>query len=117
MDRDGKLIPNLRKEDFAVWENGVQQRVAYFASVEKPFTVALMIDTSGSTREKLGPIQDAALSFVDQLRPEDRVMVVSFDDRIRVLQEPTNDRYALRGAIRQVEPGGGTRLYDAVDMV
>src|SRR5207249_3633271 len=85
MDRDGKYIPNLRKEDFRIWEDGVEQQVAYFASTEKPFTVALLIDTSGSTREKLQDIQDAALAFVDKLRADDRVMVISFDEQIRVL--------------------------------
>ena len=117
MDRDGKYIPNLGKEDFRVWEDGVEQRVAYFASTEKPFTVALMIDTSGSTRFKLEEIQDAAIAFVEQLRADDRVMVVSFSDKIRILSQPTSDRYALRNAIRQTEPGSGTRLYDAVDQV
>jgi len=118
MDRDGKYIPNLRKEDFRIWEDGVEQQVAYFASTEKPFTVALVIDTSGSVRERLQEIQDAAMSFVNDLRPDDRVMVVSFDDRIRfILAEPTNDRYAIRGAIQQVRAGDGTRLYDAVDQV
>ena len=117
MDRDGKYIPNLRKENFRVWEDGVEQQVAYFASTEKPFTVALLIDTSGSTKEKLQDIQDAAMAFVNQLRADDRVMVVSFDDKIRVLTQPTSDRYVLRGAIDQVRPGSGTRLYDAVDQV
>jgi Ca-activated chloride channel homolog len=117
MDRDGKYIPNLGKEDFRVWEDGVEQRVAYFASTEKPFTVALMIDTSGSTRFKLEEIQDAAIAFVEQLRADDRVMVVSFSDKIRILSQPTSDRYALRNAIRQTESGNGTRLYDAVDQV
>jgi VWFA-related protein len=117
MDRDGKYIPNLTKDDFHVWEDGVEQRVAYFASTEKPFTVALLIDTSGSTRFRLEEIQDAAIAFVEQLRPDDRVMVVSFSDKIRVLSQATNDRYALRNAIRQTEPGSGTRLYDAVDQV
>jgi Ca-activated chloride channel homolog len=117
MDRDGKYIPNLSKEDFRVWEDGVEQQVAYFASTEKPFTVALLLDTSGSTRFKLDEIQNAAITFVNQLRPEDRVMVVSFDDRIRVLCQPTNDRYAIRNAIQQVDVGSGTRLYDAVDTV
>jgi Ca-activated chloride channel homolog len=117
MDRDGKFIPNLRQEDFLIWENGVEQRVAYFASVDKPFTVALVIDTSGSTKSRLMEIQDAATTFVNQLRPDDRVMVVSFSDRIRVLAQPTNDRYVLRDAIRMTEPGSGTRLYDAVDMI
>jgi len=118
MDRDGKYIPNLRKEDFRVWEDGVEQQVAYFASTEKPFTVALLIDTSGSTRFKLEEIQDAAIAFVNQLRADDRVMIISFNDKIRVLtRQPTNDRALLREAIRQTEPGDGTRLYDAVDQV
>ena len=117
MDRNGKFIPNLRKEDFHIWENGVEQQVAYFASVDKPFTVALVIDTSGSTKNRLMEIQDAAITFVNQLRPDDRVMVVSFSDKIRVLSQPTNDRYALRDAIQRTEPGSGTRLYDAVDLI
>jgi Ca-activated chloride channel family protein len=117
MDRDGKYIPNLRKEDFRVWEDGVEQQVAYFGSTEKPFTVALVIDTSGSTQFKLDAIQNAAMAFVNQLRSDDRVMVVSFDDRIRVLCQPTNDRYLIRGAIERVSAGSGTRLYDAVDTV
>jgi VWFA-related protein len=117
MDRDGKYIPNLAKEDFRVWEDGVEQRVAYFASTEKPFTVALVIDTSASTRYKLEEIQDAAISFVNQLRPDDHVMVVSFDDKIRVLEQPTSDRSALRNAILQTRIGSGTRLYDAMDQV
>jgi VWFA-related protein len=117
MDRDGKYIPNLAKEDFRVWEDGVEQRVAYFASTEKPFTVALVIDTSASTRYKLEEIQDAAIAFVNQLRPDDRVMVVSFEDKIRVLEQPTSDRSALRNAILQTRIGSGTRLYDAMDQV
>jgi VWFA-related protein len=118
MDRDGKYIPDLRKEDFRIWEDGVEQQVAYFASTEKPFTVALLIDTSGSTQFKLGEIQDAAIAFVNQLRADDRVMIVSFNDKIRVLtSQPTNDRALLRNAIRQTEAGAGTRLYDAVDQV
>jgi Ca-activated chloride channel homolog len=117
MDRDGKYIPNLRKEDFRVWEDGVEQQVAYFASTEKPFTVALVIDTSGSTKYKLDEIQNAAIAFVQQLRADDRVMVVSFSDKIRVLSQPTSDRSALRNAILQTDAGSGTRLYDAVDTI
>jgi VWFA-related protein len=117
MDRDGKYIPDLRREDFRLYEDGVEQEIAYFASVEKPFTVVLMLDTSGSTHFRLDEIQDAAIAFVDQLREDDRVMVVSFDDSVRVLTEPTSDRARLREAIRRTHSGDGTRLYDAVDMV
>jgi Ca-activated chloride channel family protein len=117
MDRSGRYIPDLRQEDFRIYEDGVEHKVAYFASVEKPFTVALVLDTSGSTQFRLDEIQDAAIAFVDQLRPEDRVMVVAFAERAQVLSEPTNDRRALRNAIRRTHTGGGTSLYDTVDFV
>jgi VWFA-related protein len=117
LDRDGRFISALRKEDFRIFEDGAEQQVAYFATTEEPFTVALVIDTSGSTRFKLEDIQDAAIAFLDQLRPDDRVIIVSFDDSVRVLSEATSDRRTLRDAIRRTRPGGGTRLYDAVDMV
>jgi Ca-activated chloride channel family protein len=116
-DRDGKYIPNLSKTDFRLWEDGVEQRVAFFASVEKPFSVVLLLDTSGSTRFKIEDIQDAAIAFVNQLRPDDRVMVVSFDDEIRVLTDFTGDRNRIREAIRRTRTGNGTKLYDAVDLV
>jgi Ca-activated chloride channel family protein len=117
LDRDGRFIGGLHKEDFRIFEDGTEQEVAYFAPVEQPFTVALVIDTSGSTRFKLEDIQDAAIAFLEQLRPDDRVIVVSFDDEVRVLSEATNDRGALRSAIRRTRTGNGTRLYDAVDLV
>ncbi|HLL71655.1 MAG TPA: VWA domain-containing protein [Pyrinomonadaceae bacterium] len=117
MDRAGKYVPSIRQQEFRIWEEGVEQEIAYFATVEKPFTVALVLDTSGSTRYRLTEIQDAAIAFVNQLRPEDRVLVVSFDDEVRVLSEATSDRARLRDAIRRVRPGEGTKLYDAVDFV
>ncbi|HKS30187.1 MAG TPA: VWA domain-containing protein [Pyrinomonadaceae bacterium] len=117
LDRNGKYVPNLRKEDFRIYEEGQEQQVAYFASVEQPFTVALVIDTSGSTLSKLEEIHEAAINFVNQLRPDDTVTVISFSDRVRVLCEPTTDRYTIQSAIRRAQPGEGTKLYDAVDFV
>ncbi len=116
-DRSGRYIPNLRKEDFRLWEDGVEQQVAFFNAVDKPFSVVLMIDTSGSTRFRLEDIQHAAITFVNQLRRDDKVMVVSFDNDVEVLSEFTNDRNRLRDAIMRTETGNSTRLYDAVDLV
>ena len=117
MDRSGKYIPNLHRQDFHLLDNGIEQRLAYFGTVDQPFTVALVIDTSNSTHFRLEDIQDAAITFVNQLGPEDRVMVVSFDDDIKILTSPTSNRTDLISAIRRTRTGGGTRLYDAVDQV
>jgi VWFA-related protein len=117
MDRNGHYVPNLTRRDFRVFENGAEQRIAYFATVDAPFTVVLLLDTSGSTEFKIEDIQNAAISFVNQLKEQDRVMVMSFDDSIRTLCEPTSDRDTLIRAIRRTRNGGGTRLYDAIHQV
>lgn len=117
MDRSGNYVPNLQKQDFQLYENDVEQHVAYFYSVDKPFSVALILDVSASTQYKITEIQDAALAFVNQLRPDDRVMIVAFDDKIRVLTNFTNDRKKMEEAILSTRTGGNTRLYDAVDLV
>jgi Ca-activated chloride channel homolog len=113
--RDGKFVPNLRREDFQVFENGVKQEISYFAAVDNPFTVALVIDTSRSTVFNLADIQHAALAFVDQMRPRDRAVVVSFSDDFKVVTEATSDRETLRDAIASIRPGGASRVYDAID--
>jgi VWFA-related protein len=117
MDRDGRYVPNLQKEEFRIWEDGVEQEVAFFQSVDKPFSVVLMLDTSPSTQFRLDEIHEAAITFVNQLRPDDKVMVVSFNDDIKILSEFTTDRSKLQRAINRARTDDGTRLYDAVDMV
>jgi len=116
-DRGGRYVPDLRPEEFSVTEDGAEQKVAFFATVSEPFHVVLLIDTSASaTVEKLRRVQDAAVAFTDQLRPGDRVKVISFDDEVRVLSDFTSDRAALAAAIRATRNGKGTRLYDAFDL-
>ena len=116
-DRGGRYVPDLRAEEFTVEEDGAGQKVAFFAAVSAPFSVVLLIDTSASTTvEKLRQVQEAAVAFVEQLRPGDRVKVISFDDELRSLSDFTDDRGALSDAIRRTRPGKGTRLYDAFDM-
>ncbi len=117
LDRNGRFISGLEQRDFQIFENNVQQKVDFFAKVETPFTVIIMLDVSPSTQYKINEIQDAAITFVNQLRRDDKVMVISFDERVNILSRPTNDRYALTRAIQQARFGDGTSLYDAVDYV
>jgi len=113
--REGAYIPNLRREDFRIYEDGIQQEISSFDTIDAPFTVILMLDLSDSTRIKLVEIQNAALAFLNQLRPDDRALIVSFDKQFRVLTKITGDRKLLAEAIKQVQTGGGTAIYDAFD--
>lgn len=117
LDRNGRFVSGLQQRDFKIFENGVEQELGFFQSVEQPFTVVLMIDVSPSTAYQIDQIHDSAISFIDQLRPADRVMVVAFDESVQILSRPTNDRNALRNAIRRAQFGNGTSLYTAVAQV
>ncbi|MEP6850247.1 MAG: VWA domain-containing protein [Acidobacteriota bacterium] len=113
-DRNGLYIPNLRQSDFKIFQEGKEQDIAYFGTSDKPFTVVLLIDVSPSTAYKIEEIQRAAKAFVNQLKEQDRVMVVDFDSRVHVLTEPTTDRQEIDNAIRKTRFGDGTSLYEAV---
>ncbi len=117
LDRDGRFISGFQRKDFQIFENGIEQKLDYFQSVEQPFTVILLIDVSPSTAFRIDEIQNAAIAFVDQLRAGDRVMVISFDEDVHVLSPVTNNRNQLRYAIREARFGDGTSLYEAVDYV
>ena len=115
-DRSGVYVADLRQEEFAIAEDGVAQQIAFFGKVAAPFHVVLMLDTSASTKDNLRKIQQAALTFVQQLQPADRVKVISFDDQVKDHNEFTNDREALRAAIYSTKSGDGTKVYDAVEL-
>jgi Ca-activated chloride channel family protein len=117
MDKKGRFVAGLRQDEFQVFENGVEQEISYFSTEEEPFTVVLMLDMSYSTKFKLDEIQNAALAFIDQLRPVDKVAVVSFDEEVHVLCKPTSDRKEVYRAIRSTKIDTGTSLYEAVDLV
>jgi hypothetical protein len=115
-DHGGLAITNLRQEEFTITEDGVPQQIAFFGRVAAPFHVVLMIDTSSSTQDKLKQIQQAAIAFVQELQPADRVKVISFDDRVRDLNEFTSSRDILSKAIYSTKSGEGTKVYDAVEL-
>jgi VWFA-related protein len=113
--RTGRYIADLVKEEFKIAEDGVPQEIAFLATVNAPFSVVLLLDTSGSTKEKLPMIQRAAIAFVEQLSSTDKVKVISFDDSVRDWNEFTSDKAVIRHAISQTTSGEGTKVYDAVE--
>lgn len=115
-DINGVYVPDLKQLEFGLTEDGVKQEIAFFRTVSAPFHVVLMLDTSASTQEKLRAIQNAAIAFVDQLQKADRLKVISFDDKVRDLNDFTSDRALLRSAILQTRSGYGTKFYDAFDL-
>lgn len=115
-DRDGRYIPGLRKTDFTVLQDGNPQLIEFFAAVEEPLNVALLIDTSQSTRGVLGDIKSAAGKFIKLLLPNDKAMIVTFDYDTHLLSALTSDREQLKRAVSDAEIPEyfGTKLRDAV---
>jgi Ca-activated chloride channel family protein len=112
--KEGKRITGLSKEDFEVFEDGVQQEIAGFAATDEPVDVALLLDTSGSTELELARIQRAAIDFVNQLHPDDEVAVVSFADDVTLQQDFSIDRDKNEYGIKKTRSGGCTVEYEAV---
>ncbi len=116
-DKKGRSVADIKQQEIKIFENGEEKEIAYFSDVDQPFTVALVLDMSYSSVFKLKDIQDAAKKFVAQLRPEDRVTVISFAEKPMVLCEVTGDRRILNLAIEGARIDSGTGLYSALDLV
>ncbi len=114
-DRDGRYVPNLTAADFTVFQDGLPQKIEFFAATEEPLTIALLIDTSQSTRAVLDDIKDSARSFIKLLRVQDRAMIVSFDSDTHVLSQLTSDHEQLNRAVKNADIpfDFGTTLRDA----
>jgi len=122
-DRNGKPLTNLSKSNFLIFEDNKPQKVEEFFAVNAPFEIALLLDTSGSTRADLDLIRRAARDFIASLRPGDRVSITAFRTGVRdnktisipdYIIELTSDRLDLRSAIDRVSTGNGTPYYDAM---
>lgn len=122
-DKTGKPVLNLKQTNFMIYEDGKTQELADFAATSAPFEVALLLDTSGSTRSDLQLIQRAAQGFIDSLRPGDRVSIIAFKTTIEnerkvpapdVLAPLTDNRATLRSALERMSTSNGTPYYDAL---
>jgi VWFA-related protein len=122
-DKAGRPILNLKQNNFSIYEDGKLQEIRDFSTTTEPFEVALLLDTSGSTRQDLQLIQRAAESFIGSLRPGDRVALVAYrqvtgDPRLQaeteVLTDLTSNRSTLSEALQRVGMSNGTPYYDSL---
>ncbi len=125
-DAAGRPLAGLRPENFVLYEDGRPQQIANFGTTDAPFEVALLLDTSGSTRADVALIRGAANAFIDSLRTGDRVAIIAYNtspyDRARlatvdVLAQLTNNRKALREAIEDIGSSNGTPFYDSLSRI
>ncbi len=122
-DKTGRPLANLRADNFVLYEDGRPQQISNFATTEAPFEVALLLDTSGSTRADIALIRRAARAFIDALRPGDRVAIIAFNNSedstqtlatVDLLTGLTDDREVLQKALENIGASNGTPYYDAL---
>lgn len=115
-DEEGAMVQTLRRRDFILYEDGVRQNIRSFGVDLKPVSVVLLIDTSATVEKELKKIKEAAEGFADALSEEDRVCVITFADEVEVAVDWTNETKKVGKALKKVEPGLRTDLYDAMYM-
>jgi hypothetical protein len=113
---DGRYVGDLTKDELKVRQDGVVQEITFVAKASLPLYVVLLIDSSDSTKEKLGQLQQAAIGFVEQLDGNARVKLISFNGTVRDWNEFTSDKSLVQEMIRQIQPDHDTRVYDAVQL-
>lgn len=106
----------LKIEDFVVYEDGVRQKISNFSTMDMPFNVVILIDSSGSTSEEIGIMRKAIRRFLDKIRPQDQVAIVEFNDTISLHQDFTTDKNSIYAALDRLKPGRGTSFYDALQL-
>ena len=114
VDRQGRPITDLSRESFRIFEDGAPQTLASFETTAAPFSLALLLDVSGSTIGFRQQIKQAALRFTDSLLPDDRVTVIAFNEKTLSLAKFTSDHNKIAWAITNAEGKGGTELYAAL---
>jgi len=115
-DEDGRFVPSLTKDDFAIFENGRRQEISHFSRDRAPVSLGILLDASGSmTPDKMAAARSAIDRFIyDLLGRDDELFFMEFASTARVTQAWTTDRAAISHAVSRVDPVGGTAIYDAV---
>jgi len=113
-DANGRFASDLTRKDFRIFEDGREQLLSDLALRQVPVDVVLMVDASSSVATNLDDFRSAAEGFATRLAAEDRISLITFDDRVQLLQDWTRSRFQLRRALNRIEPGIFTRFNDAL---
>jgi VWFA-related protein len=113
---DGEMTKGLKQTDFTVFENNIEQEIIYFKPPDEAITVVLMIDVSNSASVKFDTVKNSFTDFIDKIRPKDRIMVISFDEKTKLIADVNTEREEIKRRINKIEVGGGTSLYDSIDI-
>ena len=113
-DRNGRSILGLTRKDFRVFDEGQERAIENFVLDKAPLQVVLLLDVSGSVNEEIDEMRASAISFAEEFGKEDRIAVITFADKVDVLQNWTNDLRKLKKSLKKIEPGYRTALYDAL---
>jgi VWFA-related protein len=118
-DREGRYISDLKKDDFSIFQDGKEQKIELFATEDEPISVALLLDTSESTKGVLDKIRLAAKDFIELLNNKDKCLVATFDSEVKVLSRFTSDRDALEKSLDKIQTGEreGTVVFSAVEKI
>jgi Ca-activated chloride channel homolog len=117
LNRRNKLVPELEKTDFKIWDEKSPQEIRYFSrQTDLPLRIGMLLDTSNSIRDRIKFEQDASINFLFSVlrRNKDEAFVMTFDDEPQIVQPFTGDAGALRDQITKTKAGGGTAIYDAI---
>ena len=114
VDDKGRLVTNLPRQAFQVFENGVPQQITSFRREDIPVSMGIVIDNSGSMRDKRQAVNTASLDLVRSSNPQDQVFIVNFNDEYYLDQDFTSDINKMKEGLEQIDSRGGTALYDAV---
>ncbi len=113
-DENGELVTGLQQEDFTVFEDKVKEGITYFGRDDVPSTSGIVMDTSGSMRNKIDLVVKAAQLFVSRNHPENELFLITFDHEVELEEDYTRDAEDIRDALDNITPSGGTAFYDSV---
>lgn len=115
-DKNNRFVGDLKKDNFKVFEDGIEQSIASFTQEDVPISMGILMDLSGSMRGKIDQVNKAALAFIRASNPQDQVFLIGFNEEVELLQDYTSDIDEVTDSLENIVVTGGTAVYDAIHL-